>query len=166
MANKGEKIVGASAKLARARQLNAMGMLDAKKGSMMGGSMERVYSTLFVIFIAVMAAWRLTDGPIKAGLFGKSGVPFIDEMVMAPAPVYMGDAQMDWMIAIAIRAVILMLLAGIIPALSWMWTEILDRPLMSPYRVVWGMTIAMVVVAMFMEPVFGMIMSNFALLLN
>lgn len=163
MTNRGHKPVGASAKIARARELNATGMLDVR--SRFGGSSDRIYSTLLVIFLAALAAWRLTEGPLKAGKI-KTGTPLIDEMVLSPTPVYMGDPQMDWGIAIAIRAILLLLAAGIIPALSWMWTEILDRPLMSPYRVVWGMTLVVVVIAMFMEPVFGAIMSNFAMLAN
>ncbi len=165
MAIKGDRNVGANAKLARARQLNAMGAMNLKPGVGFSGSAERIYSTLLVIFLAAIAAWRLTDGVLKAGGV-KSGVPVIDEMVLAPAPVYMGDAQIDWGIAIAIRAVLLLLVAGIIPALSWMWTEILDRPLMSPFRVVWAMTLVVAVIALFMEPVFGSIMSNFMMLAN
>lgn len=163
MTNRGHRPVGAAAKLARARELNATGAMDMR--SRFGGSSDRIYSTLLVILLAALTAWRLTDGPLKAGAF-KSGVPVIDEMVLAPAPVYMGDAQMDWGIAIALRAILLLLIAGIIPALSWMWTEILDRPMMSPYRVVWAMTLVVAVIAMFMEPVFGMIMNNFAMLAN
>lgn len=163
MATKGDRNVGASAKLQRARELNAMGMLNLKPGTGFGGASERMYSTLLIIFLAGLTSWRLSEGPLKtAGL--KSGVPVIDEMVLAPAPVYMGDVQMDWGIAIAIRAVLLLLVAGIIPALSWMWAEILDRPLMSPYRVVWAMTLVVAVIALFMEPVFGSIMGNFMML--
>lgn len=165
MTTKGNRSVGASAKLQRARELNAMGMLNLKPGTGFGGASERIYSTLLIILLAGLTSWRLSEGPLKTASL-KSGVPVIDEMVLAPAPVYMGDAQMDWGIAIAIRAVLLLLAAGLIPALSWMWAEILDRPLMSPYRVVWAMTLVVAVIALFMEPVFGSIMGNFMLLAN
>lgn len=163
MSNRGHKPVGAAAKLARARELNATGAMDLR--SRFGGSADRLYSTLLVIFLAALTAWRMGETILKTGNI-KSGVPVIDEMVLAPAPVYMGDAQIDMGIAIAVRAIILLLIAGVIPALSWMWTEILDRPMMSPYRVVWAMTLVVAVIAMFMEPVFGAIVSNFAMLAN
>ncbi len=163
MSNKGERIVGASAKLARVRQLNATGVIDARAGAHVGTS-ERVYTTLFLVFVACLAAWRLGEGPLKSGAFGKTGLDVFDDMVLAPSPVYIGDAQIDWGIALALRAVVLMLAAGVIPLLSWMWMELLDRPFMSPFRVVWGVTLALVVLAMFMEPVFSILMTNFVML--
>ena len=165
MADKGEKIVGAKAKLARARQLNALGMLDVKSGAYMGGAKERIYSTLLTVFLAGLVAWRLGDGLLKSGTF-KSGIALIDDMVLAPAPIYIGDTQMDWAIALVIRTCALLAVAGIIPALSWMWAELVNRPMMNPYRIVWAMILVVAVIALFMEPVLDMITSNLALLAN
>lgn len=160
---KKELPVGAKAKQQRARQLAAMGKLDINSSNKQSGEFDRVYSTLLIVALAGIVAWRLNE-PLRAGKFGLSGNAFLDEFILAPAPVYIGDSAIDGMIAIALRAVLILALAGIIPALSWMWSELVDRPMMSPYRVVWGMTLGVGVMAMLMKPVFGMIMSNFVLL--
>lgn len=162
---KEEKAVGASAKLKRARKLGAMGMLDINNTNMRhGGSNERMYSTLLVIALAAAVAWRLGEGVLKTGGIGKTGVALFDEFVLAPAPVFMGDTMIDAGITIALRTVLLLLIAGIVPAVSWAWAELIDRPLMSPYRTVWGVTLALMLAGMFLEPIFAMIQSNFVML--
>lgn len=162
---KKEMPIGAKAKQARARQLSALGKLDINSSNKQSGEYDRVYSTLLIMGLAGIVAWRL-EAPIRAGQFGLSGNAFLDEFVLAPAPVYMGDATIDGIIAMVVRAALIMGLAGIIPALGWMWSELIDRPMMSPYRVVWGMTLGVGVLALLMKPVFSMIMSNFVLLFS
>ncbi len=159
--NEDQRPVGAQAKLARARALNNMGAFDPNfRGSFGGSASERVYATIFVVALACIAAWFLGDGPLRAGVFGATGNSFIDEFILAANPVYIGDPMIDPAIAVVLRAVVLLLVAGIIPALSWMWGEIIDRPQMSPYRIVWGMTIAVLLVALLMKPVFGSLVSS------
>ena len=51
--------------------------------------------------------------------------------------------------------------AGFLPALSWLWAQMIDRPLLSPYRLVWGMTLVVAIAALSLKPLLTMVMANF-----
>lgn len=159
--------VGAKAKQARARELQAQGYFDQLTPGHAGNPEGRWQATLCIFVLGLVLAYFLTDGPIAAGRFGATGVPILDELVLAATPpVLFGMPMADLALVVFIRGLLITVIAGFLPLVAWLWVEVIDRPMMSPYRTVWGVTIGVALVGFFLKPVFAMIASNFVNLMN
>ncbi len=159
--------VGATDKLKRAQKLKAMGYFDTLNPAQQGGTEARWQSTLAIFVLALILAWLLTDGPIRAGRLDDTGIALLDGIVFSPTtPTLLGVPLADFALILLIRGLLIWGAAGFLPLVSWLWAEIIDRPLMNAYRTVWGVTLGLAVIALGLKPVFAMIGSNFAILLK
>jgi hypothetical protein len=165
MVQKPPPAVGARAKIERAKQLEAMGYFDGTAGAKVDTIKERIYSTLAIVALAMGLSWLLTDGLIAQAVFPAVGNPLVDGVLLAPVPpTFIGVPVADLALIVVLRGIILLLAAGFIPLVGWVWAELLDRHDLSPWRTVWGVTLGVAVAILLLKPVFAMIFNNFGML--
>ena len=163
MADKNDLPVGAKAKIQNARRQKALGAFGINPNARVRSSSERLVVTILIAALACVLAYFLTEGPFKAGQSLATGNDFFDNLLFSATPIsFTGNPTTDYAIAIAARGLLLLIAAGFAPLVSWVWYELLDKPEMSPYRVMWAVTLVLGLGALLLWPVLVTIFSNFA----
>lgn len=165
MAEKEQKVVGAQAKIKNARRQRIMGAFSLSPTNKVHSAYERHFVTLFIIALSIGLAYLLSEGPFRNGHAPLTGHFEADKLLFSMSPpAFIGDGLIDYGIAIFIRGMLLLFLMGVGPLVAWVWMELLDRPEMSPFRVVWAVNIALGIAILVFWPMLTTISANFLLL--
>lgn len=108
-----------------------------------------VVSVAIIFVVAIGLAWLLTDT-----FWSHGGAPFgigidsIDRNILQTSSAYFfGDATFDPILLVFFRGLLFFVMGGIIPGAAFLWVRLIDRTEMNPYLTVWGVTIALVLIA-------------------
>lgn len=141
--DKNRPLVGAKLKREQAMKFKPNFQVESKRE---GKERSPIIPLAVIWGIAVILALILTEGPLKtAGLNFHSGNARFDGIFFGPGIAsFTGNPESDRGIVIFLRGTLIFLLAGILPALTWLWQKLLDRAQMNVYLAFWGTTITVV----------------------
>lgn len=140
------RLVGAKEKREMARRLKG-GNLDEIKSKREGKEASPAASVVLVYTMSAGLAWCMTEASKDKGLDIRTGDRDLDRFMFGPGvPDIMGDGTIDFALAIILRGLVIFLLAGILPGLSYLWIKALDNARMNVYIVCWGMPVGLVLV--------------------
>ncbi|MDE1151534.1 MAG: hypothetical protein PW788_03265 [Micavibrio sp.] len=138
---------GAREKLAKAREA-ARNL--SQNGDLLNKDQETVSSdprvgAAIVYAAALILAFVLAEGPIAhGGINIHTGSDGLDRLMFSGTPAsFSSNQSVDYILTLMIRAFIFWIAAGILPFISLAWQRALDQAHMNPFRIMWGMPIAL-----------------------
>lgn len=139
-------LVGAKEKRERAKMIRQGMSLDEIKSKREGKTNGPLASVILIYILSCVASFFLSRGPWKSGAPIHTGHDGIDDLFFASGQlVIAGDPAIDEVLTALVRGLPVFAAAGILPGLSFLWIRGLDSASMNPYRVVWGVTVGLVV---------------------
>lgn len=142
---KASRIVGAKEKIMTAQMLRQAQLVEKVKTQREGGEAGPSAMLAVICGFSLLLSYFLTEGPLKdnAGI-DIVGDHDIDKLLSGPGiPSFTGESDWDFLITLFGRALIIVLLAGLVPFLTWSWQQLIDSARMRPYIGVWAMGVAL-----------------------
>jgi hypothetical protein len=133
-------IVGAKAKIDRAAFLRAQGYFGAVNTKQKKKTSRAVIVTIIYAF-AYIYAFLIMDAI-------ESRVPQLVQLVKIT-----GNPSIDYILIIVSIASVTMLLAGLIPALAYIWNHLMQNPDANVYLTVWAVTVVLLIVSFFLPTI-------------
>jgi hypothetical protein len=142
-----KQLVGAKEKLARAKMIRKGMSPDEIKSKREGKGIDSPLPSIILIYLlSCVASFFLSRGPWKSGAPFDTGHPGIDDLFFDGGPLAIsGDPSIDGGLTALVRGLPIFLAAGILPGLGFLWIRGLDSASMNPFRVVWGVTVGVIV---------------------
>ena len=150
--------VGAREKIAKAQEALGKGPAALAKQQKKKTPPAVTIGLIYVLAFAI--AYMLTEGPISHGRWTNLhfGMPSLEFFLFSSGHIsFVGSDAIDDGIRMALRALIIFLLAGFFPFLSLFWFRLLDNQNTNPYRVFWGVPVGFFAVVIF----FGLYLGSF-----
>ncbi len=141
---------GAREKLAKARAMTAAGghpgSGDVNQGKDGKKATPTPVSVALIYVLSVAACYVFSVGVLDhGGVNWSTGSSGLDHLLFSNAPIrFFGDQGVDYVILMFVRGIFLFLAAGILPFLSLAWVRAIDNSHANPYRVMWGMPVALI----------------------
>lgn len=148
--------VGAREKIRLAQEIAARGgtaVLSKKEGK----ETSPAVSVITIYIMACVVSWMITDKYIMSGgmNFG-FGWNWLDEFMFRTRDINVtGTDILDYGLLIALRALGLLILAGVVPFVALVVQKSLDAAHMNPFRTVWGTPIGILLVIIGMKEYIG-----------
>jgi len=152
-------LVGAKEKILRAKAIKRGMTLEQIKGG--GGGEEKMAPpgvSLAVVFgMSVVLALLLTQGMLSKGGIGFR-LPDADLNALllgASPPQFAGDKDVNLVIIVVIRGLVIFGLGGIVPFVARLWTRVFSKSGANLYVIFWGVTIGLPTVWFFVKDFLG-----------
>ncbi len=148
--------VGAREKIRLAREIAAKGG-DAVLSKKEGKETSPAVSVATIYIMAYIVCWMVTEKYISSGnsLNMRLGWDSLDSLLFKTSNINVtGSEILDYGILIGVRALALLVFAGIIPFVALVVQKSLDSAHMNPFRTVWGTPIGILLFIVGMKEYF------------
>jgi hypothetical protein len=142
--DQGPQLVGAREKIQKA-QARAAGrdVISGKKE----GKTDHTVLVVLIYILSVTLCFVLMMGRLKGGLDLSTGISGFDRIMFSGGtPSVMGSSDIDQFVVPALRGLVLFLLVGITPGLTYAYISFTGKTRANPYIVFWTVSLGVLLV--------------------
>lgn len=156
--NKPKRLVGAKEKREQAKQFNSNFKVQSKREGQEAGP---TIPLIIIYGLSVALAFLLSEGPMKSQIGFSSGSEGFDRIFFGPGyPSFTTGADTNRLIAVLLRGGLFFALAGLLPLITYLWQQLLDRARMNLYLAFWGTTVTVALLYYLLKDMIGPLLSN------